>query len=201
MPNKKTVVRTNSTPDSIKDVSLKAVTFAELWAAYPQGTPYADPKTGDVPPGFENQCAIRLSVTLHRVGIEMKSFRGKGQIRLEGKRTAVLASEMADWLRLKPLAGIGAPENITGGDWQKKIKGRTGIVTFKNYWRRDGESAGNATGGHIDLWNGSRLTISSAPGAISTIGRSLGWDALFPGTHYGWSDLGRSTEILFWEIK
>ncbi len=82
MPNKRTIVRTKSTPDSIKEVSLKAVTFAELWTAYPQVAPYVDPKTGDIPPGFENQCAIRMSVTLHRVGIEMKSFRGKGQIRL-----------------------------------------------------------------------------------------------------------------------
>lgn len=201
MANKKKEVPTNTKVDSKAEVSLRRVTFAELWAAYPRGTPYVDPKTGDVPAGFENQCAIRMSVTLHKVGIEMKSFRGKGQIRLEGKRTAVLASEMANWLRLKPMAGIGAPESITGSDWQKKIAGRTGIVAFMNYWRRDGETAGNASGGHIDLWNGSRLTISSTPGVVSTIGRSLGWDAFFPGTHYGWSDLGRSTEILFWEIK
>lgn len=119
MPNRKTRVPTNAKPGYRAEVLLKTVTFAELWAAYPGGTPYVDSKTGEVPPGFENQCAIRMSVTLHKVGIEMQSFRGKGQIRPAGKRTAVLASEMADWLRLKPMAGIGAPENITGVDWQK----------------------------------------------------------------------------------
>jgi hypothetical protein len=31
MPNKKTVVKTNSTPDSIKVVELKVLTFQQLW--------------------------------------------------------------------------------------------------------------------------------------------------------------------------
>ncbi|MBP0622002.1 type VI secretion system amidase effector protein Tae4 [Cupriavidus consociatus] len=197
MPNKKRQIPTNSKADSKVEVPLRAITFAELWAAYPAGTPYVDPKTGDVPPGFENQCAIRMSVTLHKVGVEMQSFRGKGQIRLDGKRTAVLASELADWLRLKPLAGIGAPEDITGADWQKRIKGRTGIVAFKNYWRRDGESAARVSGGHVDLWNGLRMTISSAGGLASNVGRFV----FGINSNFLYSDLGKSTEILFWEIK
>jgi hypothetical protein len=196
MPNKKAVVRTNSTPNSSEDVQLKAITFAELWAAYPEGMPFTDPKTGDVPKGFENQCAIRLSVTLHKVGIEMRSFGGKGQIRLNGMRTAVLASEMADWLKLKPMAGMGRTESITGADWQQKIKGRTGIVAFKNYWQRDGES--RPSGGHIDLWNGAQLTSNGIRGAMTnffrfTLGSTTGFGS--------YSDLGKSTEILFWEIK
>jgi hypothetical protein len=196
MPNKKTVVRSNSTSKSTKDVQLRAVTFAELWTAYPEGTPYVDPKTGNVPKNFENQCAIRLSVTLHKVGIEMTSFRGKGQIRLNGRRTAVLASEMADWLKRTPVAGMGPTENVTGADWQQKIKGRTGIIAFKNYWQRDGES--RPSGGHIDLWDGAQLTSNGIGGAISnflrfTMGLTTGFGR--------YSDLGRSTEIVFWEIK
>ncbi len=70
MPNRKTVVTTNSTPDSIKEVQLKSVTFQELWANYPSGNPYDNP-------AYSDQCAIRMSVTLHRVGIEMKSFSSK----------------------------------------------------------------------------------------------------------------------------
>ena len=70
MPNKKTVVQTNDTPRSVKEVPLKAVTFAELWANYPSGNPYDNP-------AYKNQCAIRLSVTLHRVGIGMKSFSSR----------------------------------------------------------------------------------------------------------------------------
>ncbi|MFP3409392.1 hypothetical protein SB757_32765, partial [Pseudomonas sp. SIMBA_065] len=67
MPNKPTVVRTNSTPNSVKVVQLKVVTFQELWANYPSDNPYDNPV-------YKDQCAIRMSVAFHRVGIEMKSF-------------------------------------------------------------------------------------------------------------------------------
>jgi hypothetical protein len=70
MPNKPTVVRTNSTPGSIKVVELKVLTFQELWNNYPSGDPYDNPD-------YKDQCAIRMSVTLHRVGVEMKSFSQK----------------------------------------------------------------------------------------------------------------------------
>lgn len=104
-------------------------------------------------------------------------------------------ASQTDWLRLKPFAGIGVPENITGAEWQRKIKGRTGIVAFKNYWRRSGQS--NATGGHIDLWYGSRLTSSSAQGAVTNFLRFVVGVNATP----FYSDLGNSSEILFWDIK
>jgi hypothetical protein len=209
MPNKRTIVRTNSTPNSIKEVVLRAVTFEELWDAYPSGNPYDNP-------AYKNQCAIRMSVMLHRVGIEMKSFSDKlvkplsgqpsiGRIILNGKAAATRADEMGQWLKLQPFAGLPRPENITGPDWESKVKGRTGIIQFSRYWTREGESAGNASGGHIDLWNGSRLTISSAPNSFSTIGRRLGLTSFRQGTStlgdISWSDLAGSKSILFWEIK
>jgi hypothetical protein len=205
MPNKPTVVRTNSTPNSVKVVHLKTVTFDELWSNYPSGNPYDDP-------AYKDQCAIRMSVTFHRVGVEMKSFSSKlvkplsgqdsiGRIVLDGKATATRADELGEWLKLQPLAGLPKAEDVTGRDWESKVKGRTGIIQFSRYWTRDGESASNASGGHIDLWNGSRLTISSAPDAIATISRLFGRQSFFPGTSFGWSDLGNSKQILFWEIK
>ncbi|VWD37345.1 hypothetical protein BLA17378_07783 [Burkholderia aenigmatica] len=81
------------------------------------------------------------------------------------------------------------------------MKGRTGIIQFSRYWSRDGESSDNASGGHIDLWNGSRLTVSSAPDAVATLSRILGYQEFLPGTHLGWSDLRNSKQILFWEIN
>lgn len=150
---------------------------------------------------------------LHRVGIEMKSFSSKvitpldgqpsiGRIILNGKATAVRANELGAWLTLQPIAGMGKTENITGADWASKVKGRTGIVMFDGYWARDGESADNASGGHIDLWNGSRFTISSAQGMISVFGRMIGIEsAHVPGTDSGYSDLRKSKTILFWEIR
>ncbi|NLP61265.1 type VI secretion system amidase effector protein Tae4 [Paraburkholderia sacchari] len=199
MPNKKTVVQTNNTLGSVKEVPLKAVKFAELWANYPSGNPYDNP-------AYENQCAIRMSVTLHRVGIGMKSFSQKlirpmngdkiGRILLDGKPTATRADEMGQWLKLQPFAGLSKAEDVTGPDWEAKVKGRTGIIQFSRYWSRDGESAANASGGHIDLWNGLKLTSPSIGGAINTFMRFT------PGISSAWySDLGMSRQILFWEIK
>ena len=197
MPNKKTHVDTNTTQGSIKEVYLKALTFQELWAAYPdEEDPFRDAKTGKVPAYADNQCAIRLSITLHNVGVEMKSFRGDGQIRIDGMRTAMRASEMAQWLKLKPFAGLPSPVDITGPDWQDKIKGRTRIAFFSGYWARKTDGARQTTGDHIDLWNGRKLTSPGFEGRATsflrfTLGISSAW----------YSDLGKSKQILFWEIK
>jgi len=107
MPNEKTIVRTNSTPNSIKEVPLKALRFQELWDNYVTGDPYDDPNGQ-----YKNQCAIRMSATFHAVGIEVKSFSQKlvepmpgkptlGRILLDGKATATRAFELAEWLKLK----------------------------------------------------------------------------------------------------
>src|SRR6185312_16505818 len=130
-----------------------------------------------------------------RVGIEMKSFSQKlvkplsgqptiGRILLDGKATATRADELGEWLQLRPIAELPAAESITGKDWEAKVKGRTGIIQFSRYWTRDGESAANASGGHIDLWNGERLTISSVPDALATIGRRIGISSFRQGANF-----------------
>ncbi len=195
MPNKKTVVTTNSTPNSTKEVSLKIVTFQELWDSYPSGNPYDNP-------AYKDQCAIRMSVTLHRVGIEMKSFSSTrvkplsgqssiGRILLDGKATATRANELGEWLKLRPFAGLGKAENITGSNWLDKVKGRTGIIMFDGYWTRDGEDATNASGGHIDLWNGEKLTAFGS-------GLRVNWNIVVPGI---WSDFRNAKTILFFPVR
>lgn len=204
-------VRTNAVKQSICKVSVPSVTFAQLWDNYVTGNPYDDP-TGT----YANQCAIRMSATLHRIGIEMKSFSQKlvepapgkaslGRILLDGKATATRADEMASWLSLQPFCGLPSkPENVTGQNWQSKVKGRTGILFFGAYWTQDGESAINASGGHIDLWNKDTLTpsvesfmrfrlgINRVPNPFDWVrGRERNW----------YSDLGKARQILFWEIK
>lgn len=127
MPNRKTIVRTNSTPNSIKEVQLKVLTFQELWSAYPPGNPYDNP-------AYKDQCAIRMSVTFHRVGIEMKSFSSKlvrplsgqptiGRIILDGKPTATRADELGEWLKLRPFAGLPNAEDTAGPDWDRRSRG------------------------------------------------------------------------------
>lgn len=192
-------VRTNTTKDSVCAIDVPAVTFAKLWESYPSGHPYLNPATGKPPPGYENQCAIKVSMAIHGAGIEMKSFRGAA-VKVNRLPAASLAVQLAAWLKLQPFCGLPMqPENVTGPNWQGKIRGRTGIVYFENYWRRAGETR-IATGDHIDLWNGSRLTATGWS-FFSTIGRRMGLNELGAGTDWGYSDVGKSTAILFWEIK
>ncbi|MGN7876261.1 T6SS effector amidase Tae4 family protein [Roseateles sp. 22389] len=71
------------------------------------------------------------------------------------------------WLKSQRIERIApSPETITGENWEKRIKGRTGIVYFADYWTRGNEKV--STGDHIDLWNGSRLTASGLEGAAVT---------------------------------
>jgi hypothetical protein len=193
-------VRTNTIKDPVCSVKVDAVTFAKLWESYPSDHhPYTDPKTGKPPPGFKNQCAIKVSVAIHGAGIEMKSFRGDAK-QVHGLPVAYVASQLAEWLKLQPFCGLPMkPENVTGKDWQDKIKDRTGIIYFANYWMREGETK-KPTGDHIDLWNKSTLTTNPA-NLVRRFGiRSIHW---LPGpfAEYNFSDLGNSTEILFWEVK
>ncbi|SDQ21757.1 Type VI secretion system (T6SS), amidase effector protein 4 [Paraburkholderia fungorum] len=203
MPNKKTVVQTNTTQNSIKEVRLKALTFHELWDNYVTGDPYDDP-SGQ----YSNQCAIRMSATFHRVGIEMKSFSQKliapmpgkptlGRIILDGKPTATRAFELAEWLKLGPIAGLAEPQDIAGPGWRDKVTGRTGMIFFFGYWQQDGDSINDLSGGHIDLWNGSRLTNNGILGVAENFLRFR----LNRPTGPGFSDLSKSKQILFWEMK
>lgn len=172
------------------------VTFSALWEGYPGSKPYKDAKTGEVPKGYENQCAIKVSVALHAAGIAMKSFRGAA-VTLGGKNAAIRATEMAAWLKTQHIDGMAAsPVNVTGENWQDTIKGKSGIVYFADYWAREGGEK-TPTGDHIDLWNGSRMTASGFEGTVVTLLRfSLGVNA-----GPGFSDLGKAKTILFWEVK
>lgn len=192
-------VRTNTTKDSVCKVGVEAVTFARLWESYPSGHPYVEAATGKPPPGFSNQCAIKVSMAIHGAGVEMKSFRGSA-IKMDGMTTAYVAEQLAAWLKLQPFCGLPKqPEDVTGKDWQDKITGRTGIIFFANYWKRDGETT-RPSGDHIDLWNKTKLTPNPANWVRRFGFNSVQW---LPGplAAYNFSDLAGSTQILFWEVK
>jgi hypothetical protein len=154
-----------------------------------------DSKTGDPPKGFENQCAIKVSVAFHGVGYDLRSFTGAA-VSLRGKKAAIRAEELARWLQGQQIQGLSPARNITGAAWQDAIKGHSGIVYFANYWARPGETR-SPTGDHIDLWNGSRLTASGLEGIAVTILRF----GLGVTSGPGFSDLGKATKILFWEVR
>ncbi|MGH8781815.1 T6SS effector amidase Tae4 family protein [Paraburkholderia sp.] len=201
MPNRKTIVRTNTTPGSIKEVTLKVVTFAELWRAYPHSDPCIDPSTGE--PAFEDECAIRFGTCLAGTGITNKSFKGeKCWFHGHPPSHMLRAKEVSEWLRRRPFAGCPSPETVTGADWRDKVKGKTGIIFFGSYWRRNLKEK-TPTGDHIDLWNGDRLTPSSETTLRFTLGISWIWNPLSfigVGPENLYSNLADSKLVLFWEI-
>lgn len=195
-------VRTNTTKDSVCKIDAPAVKFADLWRGYPGGNPCdGNDKNGNL--AFSDQCAIRLGVALKNVGVTFKSYPFKGKCWFSGHEDHILrAEQLANWLKLQPFVGCTKVADIKGENWQEKIKGRTGIIFFGNYWRRT-NSAGveefNPSGDHIDLWNGEKLTTGSGGlrGRLTTFSRFT----LGIGSGIGYSDLGKATQIFFWEIK
>lgn len=182
-------LRNIATPSSEQKIS-----FTKLWSNYPSSKPYVD-KDGNPPKGYSNQCAIKISLTLQLSGVDMSSFTGATVV-VERRKLAIRAEELAKWLRKKRIEGISTATKIPNGDdWQSSIKNKKGILFFANYWLRDGEKT--PSGDHIDLWNGSRLTASGLEGILVTAARfGLGINS-----GPGFSDLGKSTEILFWEAQ
>jgi hypothetical protein len=134
------VVQAYTSTSGTLSKKAQRVSFTTLWAGYPSSNPYVDAKTGDPPKGFENQCAIKVSVALHASGVKLQSFRG-AHVTINGKPAATRAEDLAAWLKAHHIAGISSPPiNITGENWREKIKNKTGIVFFANYWLRPGET-------------------------------------------------------------
>lgn len=79
------------------------------------------------------------------------------------------------------------------------LKGRTGIVSFEDYWLCEGEK--HPTGDHIDLWRLDRLT----PSYQTFLRFSLGIDSLRIPNLRGessqiYSNLENSRRVTFWDI-
>lgn len=193
MPNKKTLVRTNSTPGSTKEVVLTALTFQQLWDAYPK----FDPCSGQ----YKDQCAARMGEALRVCGIEGLSFKG-ARCNVDHPRHMLRAAELADWLHMRPFAGCPVATSLNPKTWDTDISGATGVIFFSGYWHRDSDGPNVTTGNHIDLWNGRRLTMTGFTDTVATIGRFVfGRQSVLAGTDYGYSDLHNSNQILFWAVK
>jgi hypothetical protein len=181
---------------------VMSLRFADLWENYPFGQPYPDPN------GLldGNQCAVKMSVALSAAGVPLGGFPGASVILSEPQgpiRAAIRANELADWLKQLRISGLSKPEDVTGMDWRTKIARRQGIVYFVGFWpRTDAEKADPKlySGDHIDLWNGTRLEISSDD-APAQIARSLGWNQGLTQFTFGWHNLNNSKQILFWQVQ
>jgi hypothetical protein len=123
--------------------------FDKLWEAFPSGKPCSTNGKAN----FENQCAIRMGVCLEGAGINTQGWPLRRCWQHKGKERHILAAEeLAKTLSLVSTPGIGKVEKYSGEEGFAKIKGRRGIVFFKNYYGQ------GLQGDHIDLWKGWRTT-------------------------------------------
>ncbi|MCP4486189.1 MAG: hypothetical protein GY820_02550 [Gammaproteobacteria bacterium] len=165
--------------------------FKNLWKNYPDERRMKFACVNKQPTSskpFGNYCAIILSEALIKPGVSMNNFKGNKCWSHSGMRHALLAEDLATWLKAHNLIGVGKTERVAPASFQSNLKGRTGIIFFKDYWQRGNESFGNRSGDHIDLWNKSSITSGSM--FYRSIIESFGFV----------SDLNKSKEILFWGI-
>lgn len=195
-----TKVTTNNIEGSVMTVTIKKVTFKELWDAYPSNSiEHINPKTEE--DEFGNHCAINVSDALYKCDIKLKSFTGaKCWHKCSSSKNihVIRAQELADWLKKQPFAGCPKPIKLTGATYEDAIDGKTGIVFFKDYWQRNSEKGtDNRTGDHVDLWDGKGVNQMASQNAVENlITNTFGvhWDGVY-------SDKGKSKEVLFWEIN
>ena len=73
---------------------------------------------------------------------------------------SLAAEELAKAINKASITGIGKVRKLKSNNFTTPIKGKKGIIFFKDFWKRSGESFRDRTGDHIDLWNGHKLTGS-----------------------------------------
>ena len=173
---------------------MEAVKFTDLWKNHPSVNGPENPCSGgDGKALFSNQCAIRVGVALAKCGIDTTKISGAEHCWHHDKSEGHIlrAEQLAKGLNKTNLPGVAKGNNVKPDSIAKQLKGKTGIIFFKDYWLRDGQTTRNRSGDHIDLWNGSRLTTISSYFRIQ-------WGISIEGF---WSDFGRSKEIIFWSVK
>jgi hypothetical protein len=166
--------------------------FDNLWKNYPDKekimTQCRNKQKNSNDP-FDNYCAIMLSECFIQSGIDLSLYEVSKCWSHIGKKHILRAEDLARGLKKHPPAGFGALENIRPDSFQSTLSGKTGVIFFKDYWQRGNESFNSRSGDHIDLWNKNEITSSGMflRSILEFLGRV--------------SDLNKSKEIWFWEVK
>ncbi|MDK1703082.1 type VI secretion system amidase effector protein Tae4 [Serratia rubidaea] len=165
------------------------ITFNTLWENHPEINGDANPcrkSNGD------DQCAIRIGTALARCGYDVTKLSGVTSCWMHPKSDGHIlrAEELANALARTAVPGLGRMVKVAPAKFDQALKGQTGIIFFKDYWRRKNESFRNRSGDHIDLWNGTRLTSKLSYVRIQ-------WGVSWEGTI---SNYFKSREIWFWRV-
>ena len=166
--------------------------FNNLWNNFPnekKKKSHCTNKQKDTNKPFSDYCAILMSECFIRSGIDISLYNGNRCWSHSGKKHILLAEDFANGLKKQTPPNFSRMEKVVPGSFQSKLKDKSGVIFFKDYWQRGNESFKNRSGDHVDLWNKGRITgggmlyrfIIEALGIVK--------------------DLNKSKEIWFWEVK
>ena len=138
---------------------------------------------------LKKNCATYLNDALIKSGVHTSITKAGKCWSHPGVKNLLRAEKVAEWLKASKFSGIRKLKRINPKTFQDDLNGRTGIIFFKDYWQRGKESFENRSGDHIDLWNKDEITSSSmfTRSILEFFGRV--------------SDLNKSHEVWFWEVK
>jgi len=125
--------------------------FDKLWKNHPANKGILKPCAANGKGNFDNQCAIRVGISLLDSGISLGSFKGVYCWHRHGKRHVLRAQELANWLARQP--HLFGP--LTKIHSVAQAKGEMGIVFFKDFGGRGNQ------GDHIDVWDGEKMPKKS----------------------------------------
>jgi len=120
--------------------------FETLWANHPTTRGNNQPCQTGGTSNYDNQCAIRMGLTLARSGISLSGFNGARCWHGHGREHVLRVEELTAWLQGQTTA-LGTPvthTSVTNTNFANQV----GIAAFMNFWGRGNQ------GDHIDLWNG-----------------------------------------------
>ncbi len=166
--------------------------FETLWKNFPNPDVIKTSCTNkqkDSNKPFSDYCAIMLSDCFIKSGIDISGYKANKCWSHSGKKHILLAEELAKALAKRPPAGFSAMKKVQAESFQNDLSDKTGVIFFKDYWQRGAESFESRSGDHIDLWNKNKITSGGM--FMRSIYELFGVV----------SDLNKSKEVWFWEVK
>ena len=133
-------------------VNISESIFQKIWKAYPK--PYKIPPCSD---GFQDQCAIRMSVALRGAGFELKNVENKTNPKGQtycSHGDVLGAYNLSEYLDERKFFGSSVLYDGTKQNVKQILNNKTGILFFENYKSRNSRSHQNR---HIEVWNGKKL--------------------------------------------
>lgn len=172
--------------------SLVKPSFKSLWANYPKGSydsifNFIGWQEFAGKPGWENTCAIRMSICLGLSGVSVSS---RARMRaLKGPAKGKMIEPRQDYLSLTLQDLWGTPLKCSASEGPAKLAGRDGVISF---WKIAGYAVGGRLGGHIDLIDGKIVEQRDGWGRVTTR------RATYEAAHGNYMD--QSETIWFWEM-